>query len=482
MDMLIGGTRIGGTRIGGTNWIDVINPATGEWIDRVPAAGEAELELALQSAQEGFAEWSAMTVFQRNQILYRYAALVEEHREELQLLLCQENGKNIKNTAMEFDAVHALFTGYAEKAAHLCGSTLPSGNQMTSAREDLVFTRWEPLGVVACFIPFNFPVDLYAEKAAPALAAGNAVIIKPPTDCPLTVMRLVALLHEAGVPPKAAQVVTGRGGTVGDKLIADPRVAAISLTGSTEVGAAAYQKASPNLTRVFLELGGNDAFIVNGDADIDLAVSEAIFGRMGNCGQTCCASKRFIVHRSVEREFTDKLIAQLKQIKLGDPQNPELDEGCMISPEAAGHVVEQIQHTQRQGAVCALGGERYDRVYVQPTVLTGVTAEMDIASDLEIFGPVFPIIPFDTQEEAIKIANQSCYGLMGAVFSRNIQTAITMASQMQCGGVVINGASDFRSSEMPFGGYKKSGLGREGILHTLCEMMQEKSYVLKQVF
>lgn len=154
----------------------------------------------------------------------------------------------------------------------------------------------------------------------------------------------------------------------------------------------------------------------------------------------------------------------------------------MISPEAAEYVVEQIQHTQRQGAVCALGGELYDRVYVQPTVLTGVTAEMDIASDLEIFGPVFPVIPFDTQEEAIKIANQSCYGLMGAVFSQNLQTAMTVASQMQCGGVVINGASDFRSSEMPFGGYKKSGLGREGILHTLCEMMQEKSYVLKQVF
>lgn len=477
MDMLIGGQRIGGTER-----IEVKNPATEEIIDTVPAATEEDLELALQSAREGFEEWSAKSIFERNQILYRYAALVEAHRKELQVLLCRENGKNIKNTYMEFDAVHALFTGYAEKAAHLCGSTLPSGNQMTSAREDLVFTRWEPLGVVACLVPFNFPVDLYAEKVAPALAAGNAVIVKPPTDCPLTIMRLVELLHEAGVPPKAAQVVTGRGEVIGKKLLSDPRIAAVSLTGSNQVGVETYQKAAANLTRVFLELGGNDAFIVNEDADVDLAVAEAVFGRMGNCGQTCCASKRFIVHRKIEDTFVTKLTAALEQVKIGDPMNPNLDEGCLISQSAAEQVERQVQYTLDQGAECVLGGKRYDRVYFQPTVLTHVTKDMDIAKDLEIFGPVFPIIPFDTQEEALQIANQSCYGLMGAVFSQNLRTAMTMASKMQCGGVVINGASDFRSSEMPFGGYKNSGIGREGILHTLEEMMQEKSYVFKQAF
>ena len=476
MEMLIGGTRVSGKER-----IEVRNPATQELIDTVPAAGSEELELALQSAQEGFAEWSAKTILERNQILYRYAELVEEHREELQVLLCRENGKNIKNTEMEFDAVHALFTGYAEKAAHVCGNTLPAGNQKTSARGDLVFTRWEPLGVVVCLVPFNFPVDLYAEKAAPALAAGNAVIIKPPTDCPLTIMRLVELLHEAGVPPKAAQVVTGRGGAVGDKLVSDPRVAGVSLTASNEVGGRSYQKAGGQLTRVFLELGGNNAFIVNEDADVDLAVSEAVFGRMGNCGQTCCASKRFLVHRSVEKEFTQKLIQALKAVKIGNPLDPEMDEGCMISQAAAEQVERQVAYTVGQGAVCALGGKAYDRVYFPPTVLTQVTREMDIAGDLEIFGPVFPIIAFDTREEAIAIANQSCYGLMGAVFSKDLGTALKMAEQMQCGGVVINGASDFRSSEMPFGGYKKSGLGREGVSRTLYEMMQEKSYVLKQV-
>ena len=305
--MLIGGKRVSGGRI-----IEIVDPARNEVIDTVPFASEEELELALASSQEGYREWSGMTILERNRILYRYAALVEEHRAELRTLLCRENGKNIKNTDMEFDAVNALFTGYAEQAAHLYGNTMPNGNQMTSPAEDLVFTRWEPLGVVVCLIPFNFPVDLYAEKVAPALAAGNAVIIKPPTDCPLTIMRLVELLHEAGVPPKAAQVVTGRGGAVGDKLISDPRIAAVSLTGSNEVGVDAYRKAAENLTRVFLELGGNDAFVVLADADVDLAVSEAVYGRMGNCGQTCCASKRFIVHRSIEKEFTEKLIAALR--------------------------------------------------------------------------------------------------------------------------------------------------------------------------
>ena len=232
---------------------------------------------------------------------------------------------------------------------------------------------------------------------------------------------------------------------------------------------------------MFLELGGNDAFVVLEDADIDLAVSEAIYGRMGNCGQTCCASKRFIVQSSIEKEFTEKLIAALRQVRIGDPIDPEMDEGCMINESAAERVQRQVEHTVAQGAVCALGGKVYDRVYFQPTVLTCVTKEMDIATDLEIFGPVFPVIAFDQQEEALEIANQSCYGLMGAVFSRDLRTAMTFAERMQCGGVVINGASDYRSSEMPFGGYKKSGLGREGVSRTLCEMMQEKTYVFKNI-
>lgn len=476
MDMLIGGKRVSGTRI-----IDVVDPAKNEVVDTVPFASEEDLELALSSSLEGYREWSSMTILERNRILHHYAALVEDHRAELRMLLCRENGKNIKNTDMEFDAVNALFTGYAEQAAHLYGNTMPNGNQLTSPAEDLVFTRWESIGVVVCLIPFNFPVDLYAEKVAPALAAGNAVIIKPPTDCPLTIMRLVELLHEAGVPPKAAQVVTGRGGAIGDRLISDPRIAAVSLTGSNEVGVDAYRKAAENLTRVFLELGGNDAFVVLEDADIDLAVSEAIYGRMGNCGQTCCASKRFIVQSSIEKEFTEKLIAALRQVRIGDPIDPEMDEGCMINESAAERVQRQVEHTVAQGAVCALGGKVYDRVYFQPTVLTCVTKEMDIATDLEIFGPVFPVIAFDQQEEALEIANQSCYGLMGAVFSRDLRTAMTFAERMQCGGVVINGASDYRSSEMPFGGYKKSGLGREGVSRTLCEMMQEKTYVFKNI-
>ena len=202
---------------------------------------------------------------------------------------------------------------------------------------------------------------------------------------------------------------------------------------------------------------------------------------MGNCGQTCCASKRFLVHRAVKDVFTEKLVAALKKVKIGDPTDPELDEGCMISAAAAERVEEQVNVAIAQGARCILGGKRYERVYFPATVLVDVKRDMDVAKDLEIFGPVFPIISFDSIEEAIDIANQSSYGLMGAVFSRDLRTAMIAAQKMQCGGVVINGASDFRSSEMPFGGYKKSGLGREGISSTLLEFMQEKTYVFKKV-
>ena len=184
----------------------------------------------------------------------------------------------------------------------------------------------------------------------------------------------------------------------------------------------------------------------------------------------------------MEEEFTGKLADSLGKVRIGDPMDPDLDEGCMISRAAARQVEEQVRYTVSQGAACILGGKVYDGVYFPPTILTGVTKEMDIAKDLEIFGPVFPIIPFRTMDEAVEIANQSCYGLMGAVFSKDIRTALSAAGRMQCGGVVINGASDFRSSEMPFGGYKKSGIGREGISGTLREMMQEKTYVMKQVF
>lgn len=473
---------IGGKYVGdGRPAIEVINPVTQEVLDTIPDVTTEDIDLAVSAAKEGLREWSSLTQLQRNKILRKFVELYEVHRHELAALLTRETGKILSESEGEMDSCTNLTNGYCEKAAHMYGNSLPGGSTLGGGDHDIIFTRREPLGIVACLLPFNFPIDLFGHKVIPALVAGNAVIIKPPSDNPLTVIKMVEFLHKAGVPAKAAQVVTGRGSTVGNYLVSHPGIQAMSMTGSTEVGIKIYQQAAANLTRVFLELGGNDAFVVMEDADIVLAVQEAIGSRIPNAGQICCASKRFIIQKNRVQEFTDKLIEALKKVKVGDPFDPAMDMGSLISEKAAIQVEEQVNYTISQGAACALGGKHFNKAFFQPTVLTGVTADMDVAKDLEIFGPVFPIIPFDTIEEAIEISNQSSYGLSGAVFSKDVKKAVKAASQMQSGEVVINGGSCFRTLDLAFGGYKKSGIGREGISRTLDEMTQEKNYILKAV-
>lgn len=460
--------------------IPVLNPVTNEQIDTVPCVTKEDIDFAVEAAKEGQTEWGALSQQSRNKIMRKFVELYEQDRHELATLLSRETGKILSESEGEMDSCTNLTNGYCEKAAHMYGNCLPGGSTEGNESHDITFTRFEPLGTIACLLPFNFPIDLFGHKAIPALVAGNAVIVKPSTDNPLTVIRMVEYLHKAGVPKKAAQVVTGRGSMIGDYLVSHPGIQAVSMTGSTKVGISIYQKAAANLTRVFLELGGNDAFVVLEDSDVDLAVKEAIGSRVPNAGQICCASKRFIVHRSLAESFAEKLIAALKEIKMGDPFDPTVHMGSLISKKAAEQVEEQVNYTLGQGATLAYGGKR-DGAFYCPTVLTNVTAEMDIAKDLEIFAAVFPIIPFDTAEEAVKIANQSSYGLSGAVFSSDAKKAICVAAKMKAGGVVINGGSCFRTPDLAFGGFKKSGIGREGVSRTLEEMVQEKNYSLKNI-
>ncbi|MDO5548761.1 MAG: aldehyde dehydrogenase family protein [Eubacteriales bacterium] len=475
-------TLIGGERIEkGCGTIDVINPVTGEVIDTVPALTKELLDVAVTTAAEGQKEWAAYTQMERNRILRKFAQIVQERREELGKLLCQENGKRISEAEEEFDTVVALIDSYCDKASHMYGVSLPNGTDATSCHTDVIFTRYEPLGVVACLLPFNFPVELCGHKIAPALAVGNAVVIKPPTDCPLAVIKLAECLHEAGVPKKAVQVVTGRGSVIGDLLVEHPGIAAITMTGGTETGIRIANKTAGNLTRTYLELGGNDAFVIMDDADIDLTIGQALESRTNNAGQVCCASKRYIVHEDVAEEFTEKLIAALKIMKIGDPMDRSMDIGSMISEKARNEVIEQIKHTVDQGARLVYGGEAQGKSFLIPAVLTGVTGDMDIAKDMEIFGVVFPIITFKTVQEAIALVNNCPFGLNSAVFSRNIALAISIGEKIQAGSTIINGGGNYRTAAMPFGGYKKSGIGREGSAHTLEEFVQEKSYVLKAV-
>lgn len=462
--------------------IPVMNPACGERVGAVPNMTEADVDRAVTTAKDAFADWAGRSQLERSRLLEGFIRCVEEAMEELAWLLSDETGKPLGEARGELGACLLITKAYCERANHLYGNCLPRGNEALGNINDVVFTRKEPLGVFGCIIPFNFPVAMFAHKLIPALVVGNTVVIKPPTDCPLTLLRLVEFLHQAGIPQQAVQVVTGRGsGAAGDYLAGHPGLNALSMTGSEKVGRSIYQKAAANLTRVFLELGANDAFIIMKDADLDLAVQEAMMSRLLFAGQVCCGSKRFLVHRDCVDVFVAKLTDALKQVKMGDPKDPTTTMGCLISEKAAMEVESQVAYTVEQGATLAYGGHR-NGAFFEPTILTDVTPQMDVARDLEIFGPVFSIIPVASAGEAVQVANASRYGLSGAVFSENSKTALSIAERLDTATVVINGGTDYRPPELSFGGYKKSGIGREGVSRTLDEMTQEKNFVLKGVF
>lgn len=476
MKMLIGGKAVDASN---GACIDVINPATGAVVDTVPAATAEDVAQAVTCAKAAQKDWAKIPVHERAEIMYQFIGLVERDKEDLARTLSNETGKCISEARAEIANIPIAFKAFSERAKHFYGQTIPEGMEPGQDKTVLIVKK-EPLGVVAAVIPFNFPCDLFDQKVAPALLTGNACIVKPSTDNPLTLCKLSHLMNEAGVTPGAIEIVTGRGGVVGTALTTNPDVHLVTLTGSTEVGIETAGHCAKNLTHVALELGGNDAFIVMEDADVDLATDELIWGRMYNTGQVCCASKRFLVHRSRVEEFTKKAIEKISRINRADPATDEAEMGCLISEAAAIKVEQQVNLTVEQGGKILLGGKRNGAFY-DPTVIGDVPKTADVAKDMEIFGPVVPVIAFDTEEEAIEIANASKFGLCGCVFSENMKTAARVANALECGGTVINGASFFRSFEMPFGGYKHSGIGTEGVLSTFNEMTHTKSIVLKNI-
>lgn len=457
---------------------EVVNPATLQVIDTVPSATAEDVKRAIDGAVDAQEKWADMPVRERCTILRRFADMVMERRLELGKILAKEAGKPyMKEAVWELDSVAYTYRGACDVAMHYYGATMPIGTE-PGYDDDIQITIHEPLGTLACIIPYNFPPAIWAFKTAAALAAGNTIVVKAPSYDPMTLLVLHQMLHEAGLPAGVAQCLTGKGSVVGDMIVDDPRIACVNFTGSTEAGLSIAKTAAKHLTEYKFELGGNDAFIVFEDADMDLVIREAE-DQARNNRQCCTGSKRFIIHNSLKETFVERLAKELDKLVIGDPMDPKVNMGPMIGERAAKKVEEQVNLTVSQGAKIICGGKRNGAFY-EPTILTDVTPEMDIAKDMEVFGPVWPIIGFDTADEAVRIANNSQYGLGGGVFSKNIYTCLQTAKRLKTGHIAINGSGNFRAAELPFGGGRKmSGNSRESLSKVMDEVTQIKSIVFR---
>ena len=477
MKMLIGGQW---TESSDKTWMVIRNPGTGEEIDKVPKATLQDMEAVVAAAQIGKLEMKQLTALQRYEILIRIAHAIEECVPELGRLLAQENGKPIGQTRAEVAVTANIFRGFAEESKRLFGRVMPVDAVRGNERHFAITIR-QPIGVVAAIVPFNYPVELWGHKAASALAAGNAVISKPPSACPLTLLKIAELMQACGLPPHAHQMVTGRGEVVGDFLARSDGIQLVTVTGSTAVGVRIAQLAAENLKKVHMELGGNDALIILADCDLEKAVDAVVLGRLarGN-GQICCAVKRIFVEAQIYNRFAELLTEKALALKVGDQLNEDTDVGPLINEEAAKEVDDFVSGAVEAGAKLLAGGHRHN-AFFEPTVLSEVHPDMKMFKE-EVFGPVAPLVRFTSLEEAIRMANDSPYGLQSAVFTSDINKAFDIAYKLEAGGVIINWSSALRVETLPFGGIKMSGHGREGVHDTLDEMTDQKSIIVHNAF
>ena len=476
MKMLIGGMEVEASN-GAV--MDNINPASGKVIESVPCATAEDLETAISNAVEGQKEWAAIPFFKRMEILEKFVQLAQQNEERIARTMSIEGGKPYAQALGEVGRVKDAFRLYMAEARTMYGKTIPM-NSEPRGLGDVLFTVFEPLGVIAAICAFNFPGVLFSHKAAAALCAGNSVILKPASDTPGATMLTTKLLLEAGVPAKAAQCITGSGSVIGDGLVSDPRVAGVTLTGSTKVGIHVAKLCAAQLKACSLELGGNDPLVIMEDTPIEEAVEQALGGRIANAGQICCSSKRFLVQNSIKDAFVKRLAERLEAMRLGDPLDPQTQIGPVINEKAAKTIISQIEAAVAQGAKLVCGGTR-EGCFVKPAVLTDVPVDSDVATNEEIFGPVFPVIGFDTLDEAIAIANHSCYGLSSGILTKDTKAGMKFALAVDAGGCVVGANGNYRLTQQPFNGHKLSGIGSEGTMYTLHEMVKVKTIVLKNV-
>ncbi len=447
-------------------WVDsadkatypVHNPATSQLIQQVSDSGIPEVLAAIDAAESAFNSFSTLLASERSALLMKWHDLILENKEGLANLATQESGKPIKEMRGELDYSASFIRFYAAEAERVYGDIIP-----TPFTQKQLMVQKKPIGVCAVITPWNFPFAMIARKAAPALAAGCTIIIKPAESTPLSALALAALAKEAGFPDGVINVLpASHGQTVGQALCENDRVRKLSFTGSTPVGKKLYAQSANTLKRLSLELGGNAPFIVFDDADIDKAVTGAIQSRYRNAGQTCVCANRFYIHSAIYDQFAEKITQSVKALKVGNGLEETTDIGPLINEAAIEKVGQLVNSALEQGAVCLTGGKRLNQQlpFFNPTVLSQVTQDMTI-TQTEIFGPVVTLIPFETESEVIQLANGTEYGLAAYLFTQQVGRPFRMAQELAFGMLGVN-TGMISTANAPFGGVKASGLGREG--------------------
>jgi succinate-semialdehyde dehydrogenase/glutarate-semialdehyde dehydrogenase len=460
----------------GADVLEVTNPATGEVLSRLPQASREQTVQAIEAAEAAMGDWSALPAKERSKYLRRWYDLIVDNVDDLARILTAEQGKPLQEARGEILYGAAFFEWYAEEAKRVYGETIPA----PSADQRLLVLR-QPIGVCAAITPWNFPMAMIPRKAAPALAAGCTMVLKPASATPLSALALAELAGRAGIPPGVFSVVPGRASVVGDELLTSPIVRKITFTGSTEVGRELMAKAAGTIKKVSLELGGNAPVLVFDDADIDVAVAGALASKFRNMGQTCVCANRIYAQSGIYDEFVKRFSAAVAALKVGDGFDDGVQQGPLIDEAAVRKTEEHLGDAVARGAEIVAGGSRHalGGTFFEPTVVAGATVDMLVAHE-ETFGPLAPVFRFETEEEAIRLANDTEYGLAAYFFTRDNARIWRVGEALEFGVVGVN-AGIISYEGAPFGGFKASGIGREGSRHGIEEFLELKYLCVAEI-
>lgn len=456
---------IDGQWVSGGEPLEVRNKYSLKAMGSLPTARREEVDAAVGAAQRAAAVMAEMPSHRRGAILARAAALIQERKEDLARTIASEAGKALKFARIEVERASSTFTIASEEAKRLHGETIPL-DAVSAGEGYFGFWMRRPVGVVAAISPFNFPLNLVAHKVAPALAAGNTVVLKPASSTPITAVKLCEILEAAGLPAGAINLVVGSGSMVGEWLVKDPRVAKVTFTGSPPVGE--HILAIAGIKKVTLELGNTSPVIIAPDADLDLVAKRCAVGAFYNSGQVCISVQRIYSQRGVYQPFAEKFVAASQEMVVGDPLDERVDVGPMIDPGEVDRIESWVEEAQAGGAQVLTGGRREGTIY-WPTVLAGARPEMKVVAQ-EAFAPVAAVMAYDDFEEALRQADATQFGLQAAVFTQDINRVFRAVQRLNFGGVIINDTPAFRADHMPYGGNRNSGLGREGVRFAMEEM------------